>query len=489
MQNVEYKGHWWPPGNEGDRVGGVLSFDPKRGADLELFESFESSVQENPEHEYHDRVFGVSREGEFLTLVNCYRSGFGGNYSPGGRISRSSYQPRYVLDGIHVPANNNIRFTQLKMSFPGLKEWSQHIPLSDSDHLPGGKFKLELENPDPLEAEVMEYTLNLYTSFTPSHHRSDTPSISSETYFRLYPKHPSITLPRLREYVSSLRDLLTLATNHVVEPRYVQAKTPSSGGSDVDIYYVDTAFGQSENPRILGQNFKLPEIPNGFSGLIERWFELRNDIASTIDVFLGTRYGSDAYQQDSFLSLTQAVESYHRRRFDDEYMNSQIYNRYVYPDIMEFIRGDLEKVYDRPSMFNGGQLNTSQLKRLRSIEDGYTLPKDFGNVLDSSVEYANEYSLRQRFKQLVNNEYNHILRELPHSAVGEIHPIIETRNHFTHQIKDQQKNSAVAEGADLTRLSWSVEQLLEVALLSELDVPKKHIVDTLGQRYNKYRVL
>lgn len=489
MQNVEYKGHWWTPGNKRDRVGGVLSFDPKRGADLELFESFDSSLDKNPEHKYHDRIYGVSREGDFLTLVNCYRSDFGGTESSSGHISRSSYQPRYVLDGIHVPANNNIRFTQLKMSYPGLKEWSKHIPLSNAGHPSSRKFKLELENPDPLEAEVMEYILNLYTSFNPTQHRSDTPSISSETYFRLYPKHPSITLPRLRKYVSSLRDLLTLATNHVVEPKYVQAKTPSSGGSDVDIYYVDTAFGQSENPRILGQNFKLPEIPNGFSGLIEKWFELRNDIASTINVFLGTRYGSDAYQQDTFLSLTQAVESYHRRRFDDEYMNPQIYNRYVYPDIMEFIRGDLENVYNRPSMFNGSQLNTSQLKRLRSIEDGYTLPKDFGNVLDSSVEYANEYSLRQRFKELVNNEYIDILTELPHSAVGEIHSIIETRNHFIHQIKDQQKNSAVAEGADLTRLSWSVEQLLEVVLLSELDVPKKQIEDTLNKRYNNRRVL
>lgn len=492
---VEYKGHWWLPGEQENRVGGILSFDPQTGADLELFDAFESGLHEDPEHGYHSRLHGVSREGDSLTLVNCYRRSFGATDSRSGQISRSSYQPMFVLDGIHVPSTQNISFTELKVSFPGLKEWSRHTPLSNTNHLPSGKFELELENPEALEAEVMEYVLNLNSSFTPSLPRADTPSISSDTYFRLYPKHPTITLPRLRQYVSSLRDLLTLATNHVIEPKYVQAKPPNSGYSDIgivpdiDIYYADTAFGQSETPRITNQNFKLPQIPDGFSGLIKKWFELRNEVASTINVFLGTRYGSGTYQQDTFLSLTQAVESYHRRRYDDEYMNSQKYNQNVYPDIMEFVRGDLEDVYDDPSMFNGSSLSTSHLQRLKSMMDAYSIPNDLGNVLDSAVEHANEYSLRKRFKELVNNEYDHILTSLPHSAIGQIHPIVETRNHFTHQIKDQQKDPAVAEGADLTRLSWSVEQLLEVALLSELGVPESQIRETLQNRYRQYRVL
>jgi len=489
MQSVEYEGHWWLPGEQENRVGGVLSFDPRKGADLELFEAFESGIHEDPEHEYHSRLYGASRDGDFLTLVNCYRSGFGATHSQSGQISHSSYQPRYILEGIHVPPTQNISFTELKVSFPGLKEWSQHTPLSDTNHLPSGKFELELENPDALEAEVMEYSLNLYTSFSPTHSRADTPSISSDTYFCLYPKHPTITLSRLRGYVSSLRDLLTLATNHVMEPRYVQAKTPNSGHSDIDIYYADTAFGKSETPGITNQNFKLPQIPDGFSGLIKKWFELRNEVASTIDVFLGTRYGSGTYQQDTFLSLTQAVESYHRRRYADEYMNPQKFESQVHPDIMEFIRGDLEEIYDDPSMFHGSSLSTSQLQRLKSMRDAHGIPNDLGNVLDSAIKYANEYSLRKRFKELVNNEYDHILTDLPYNAVGQIHSIVQTRHYFTHQLKDQQKDPAVAEGADLTRLSWSVEQLLEVALLSEFGVPESQIRGTLKNRYSQYRVL
>ena len=489
MQSVEYEGHWWLPGRREDRVGGVLSFEPQKGAELELFEAFESGLREDREHDYHSRLHGTSRDGDALTLVSCYRSGFGFSQSQDERTNRSSYQTRYILDGIHVSRTQNVSFTDLKVSFPGLKEWSQHIPLSDTNHLRSGKFELEVENPDALEAGVIEYRLKLHTSFSPTHPRADTPSVSSDTYFRLYPKHPTITLSRLRRYVSSLRDLLTLATNHVLEPIYVQAKTPNSGYSDIDIYYADTAFGKSETPGITNQNFKLPDIPDGFSGLIKRWFELRNEVASTIDVFLGTRYGSGTYQQDTFLSLTQAVESYHRRRYDDEYMDSQKYKQSVYPDIMEFVRDGLEEVYDDPSMFNGSPLSTSQLQRLKSMRDAYAIPNDLGNVVDSAIEYANEYSLRKRFKELVNNEYDHILTDLPHSPIRQIHPIVETRNHFTHQIKDQQKDPAVAEGADLTRLSWSVEQLLEVALLSEIGVPESQIRNVLKSRYGDYRVL
>lgn len=490
MESVEYRGHWWIPGEIENRVGGVLSFDPETGADLELFEAFESSPHSDPAYEYFTRLYGVSRDGGFLTLIDCYRMNFGSSRSQSGQVSRSTYDLRYVIDGTHVPENENVSFTELKVSFPGLKEWSQHIPLTNTTHSPGGKYELELKNPDDgLDAEVMEYRLKLYTGFSPTSSRADTPSISSETFFRLYPKHPSITLSRLRGYVSSLRDLLTLATNHVLEPTYIQAKTPNSGHSDVDIYYADTAFGQSESPGILNYNFKLPDIPNGFSDLIERWFELRNEVASTINVFLGTRYGSDGYRQDTFLSLTQAVESYHRRRYNDVYMNSDEFDNNVYSDIMDFIRGDLEDVYDTPSMFKGSSLSTSQLQRLKSMSDAYSISNDLGNVLDSAVEYANEYSLRKRFKELVNNEYDHILTDLPHSAKGKIHSIVETRNHFTHQIRNQKKDPAVAEGGDLARLSWSVEQLLEVALLSDLGVPESQIQENLEKRYSTYRVL
>lgn len=489
MDIIEYEGHWWLPNEYENRVGGILSYNPQTGGNLDLFEAFEDGSHQDPEHEYHSRLYGVSKDGDFITIVDCHRSGFGSSLSEDGNVSYSSYGVRYILDGVHVPSNRNISFTELKISFPGVKEWSQHVPLSNNDPPSTGKYKLELENPDPLEAKVMEYTLELLTSFTPSLSRADTPSISSDTFFRLNPKHPTITLSCLRKYASSLRDLLTLATNHIMEPKYIQAKTPDSGFSYIDVYYTDTAFGQSETPGITNQNFKLPHISDGFPGLIERWFELRNEVASTIDVFLGTRYASNTYQQNKFLSLTQAVESYHRRRYDDEYMDSQKYETQVYPDIMEFIRGDLDEVYDDPSMFHGGSLSPSQLQRLKSMKDAHGISNDLGNVFDSRVEYANEYSLRKRFKELVNNEYHHILTDLPHSAVDEIHPIVETRNHFTHQIRDDQRDPAVAEGSDLARLSWSVEQLLEVALLSELGVPESQIRETLKNRYSQYRVL
>lgn len=445
-------------------------------------------MSQNPDYEYFGRLYGVSKDGDFITLIKCHRSGFGSSHSQSGQISHSSYNVRYILDGVHVPRNRNASFREIKVSFPGMKEWSQRVPISDTDHSASG-FELELENPDPLKTEVMEYELNLNTSFSPSISRADTPSITSDTYFRLFPKHPTITLSRLRRYVSSLRDLLTLATNHIVEPTYVQAKTPTSGYSDIQIYYADTAFGQSETPGITNLNFRLPDIPGGFIEIVENWFDLRNDVESTIDVFLGTRYGSGTYQQDTFLSLTQAVESYHRRRFDDEYMNSQKYETKVYSDIMEFIRGDLKSVYDDPSMFNGKSLCTTQLDRLKPMRDAHSIPNDLSNVLDSAIQYANEYSLRKRFKELVNSKYHHILKDLPHSAVGQIHPIVQTRNHFTHQIKDKKKDPAVVEGADLTRLSWSVEQLLEVALLSELGVPEAQIQETLKNRYSQYHVL
>ncbi|WP_312909296.1 HEPN domain-containing protein [Natronosalvus caseinilyticus] len=491
MQSVEFEGYWWPPGEHENRVGGVLSYEPESGATLNLFESFESGVllTREREHEAHSRLYGLSKEGDLLTLVDSHRDGFSSTQTVAGNVSYSTYQPRYVLDGIHVPQNKNISFTRLTTSFPGIEEWTQHIPSSDVDGVPGRTVEIVVDNPDPIEAKTVEYTLTLSSSFKTSRSRGETPSVPNETRFHLYPKHPAITLSRLRDYIYSLRGLLTIATNHPIEPRYVQARTPDSGFTTIDVYYGNPSFGQPGSPGITNLNFRLPDIPNGFSGLIERWFGLRQDTKSAIDLFLGTQYNPNMYRENIFLSLTQAIESYHRRRYQDEYMDSQKYESGVYPDVMDFIRGDLNDVYDDPSMFHGNSLSQSQVQQLKTMSDAHDIPNDLGNVLDSAIKYANEYSLRKRFKELVNDEFHSILTGLPHSAVGQIHPIVETRNHHTHQLKGEQKDPAIAEGADLTRLTWSLEQLLEVAFLAEIGVSESQIRNTLYDRYKQYRVL
>jgi len=491
MERVEYEGHWWPPGERENRVGGVLSYEPDSGATLNLFESFETDGlhTRDREHETHNRLYGFSKEGDAITLVDSHRGGFSSSQTVAGRVSHSIYEPRYILDGFHIPKNKNVSFTKLTTSFPGIEEWSEFIPSSDVDGVPGGTVEIEVENPDPIAAKTVEYTLKLSSSFELSRSRGETPAVPNETRFHLYPKHPTITLSRLRGYVYSLRGLLTIAMNHPIEPRYIQARTPDSGFTDIDIYYGNPSFGQSGSPGITNLNFRRTDISDGFSGLIERWFDLRQDAKSAIDLFLGTQFSPNMYRENIFLSLTQAIESYHRRRYQDEYMNSQKYESDVHPDIMDFIRGDLTNVYDNPSMFQGSSLSQSQIQHLKTMSDAHNIPNDLSNVLDSAIKYANEYSLRKRFKELVNNEFNNILSDLPHSAVGQIHSIVETRNHHTHQLKGQQKDPAVAEGSDLTRLTWSLEQLLEVAFLSEIGVSDSQIRNTLQDRYKQYRVL
>ena len=79
------------------------------------------------------------------------------------------------------------------------------------------------------------------------------------------------------------------------------------------------------------------------------------------------------YPQNRFLSLTRALETYHRRTGDGQYY--------------------IEKSEYR-------ELN----KELREVADSWDLPKEFTDKLNGTFGYANEYSLKKRLEVLFEGQ-------------------------------------------------------------------------------------
>jgi hypothetical protein len=122
---------------------------------------------------------------------------------------------------------------------------------------------------------------------------------------------------------------------------------------------------------------------------------------------------------------------------------------------------------------------------LETLDDTYAIPNDFKNKLSSGTfKYANRYSLRKRLREVVR-EHEDILEDLPHNITDRQHSVIETRNHLTH--RDDNPDPAVAEGQDLVRLTWGLQQLIETCLLADLGIPENHIESRLQNRYRDHR--
>jgi len=62
--------------------------------------------------------------------------------------------------------------------------------------------------------------------------------------------------------------------------------------------------------------FSYEEISDWTELILTKWFETSDKLAPIHELYFGSLYNSNMYLYHSFLSLVQAIESYHRRVFE-----------------------------------------------------------------------------------------------------------------------------------------------------------------------------
>lgn len=178
--------------------------------------------------------------------------------------------------------------------------------------------------------------------------------------------------------------------------------------------------------------FKFSDIRRRFQGIMRKWFEGFEDLRPVYDLYFGTLYNPQMYLQHKFLSLVQAIESYHRRRAARQY-----------------------------------ELPPSKHKAIEmAIENA--CPPRHRNWLERKLTHSNELSLPQRLHFLLS-KYDFLKIGNKDSFVNKV---VDTRNYLAHYDKRMQKRAATIE--EMAQLCQKLRSLLEVVMLGELgfDQPK-----------------
>jgi len=172
--------------------------------------------------------------------------------------------------------------------------------------------------------------------------------------------------------------------------------------------------------------FDFERAKDKISILIDNWFK-KNDILEPVrDLYFGTLYHPHAYLYHSFLSLAQAVETYHRR------------------------------------INQGGVLPKAQYKtKIKTILTG--VPAEHQKWVKEKLAFANERTLRERITDLMTQASDALKRTIGDEA-NFIGQVVATRNYLTHYTSKKK----VAEGDDLIFLTHKLKLLLEECLLREL---------------------
>jgi len=159
------------------------------------------------------------------------------------------------------------------------------------------------------------------------------------------------------------------------------------------------------------------------------------------------------YLQHKFLSLIQAIESYHRRVYGGKYLSD---NDYI-PTREALLKVVCQKIND----------------------------DDFRKSLKEKLKYLSEFSLQKRLKEILK-KCGDVINLLIQDNEEFIEDVKNTRNFLTHYDKNIERKAK--SGKELYMLVQKMKFVLEICFLIELEMSVETI-KALVSRNQRYQYL
>lgn len=169
------------------------------------------------------------------------------------------------------------------------------------------------------------------------------------------------------------------------------------------------------------------------------------------DLFFGTMYNPHLYPNHMFLSLAQALESYHGRTFDSNIMPNELFKE---------AKAHIFEIINR-------------------------VPGKYRQQLEPKVAFdINRKTFRKRVKELFD-KYGHLFGSFINDKNTFIAEVVDTRNYYTHYPPELEARAAKLK--DLPFLSQSLRFILIVILLKEIGFSDR-LTEQALTRYMRFRI-
>lgn len=461
MESFEYQGTWWLPENPKNKVQGTLKFDPKEGAFLDLIGSFKDVTQLTTSLE-PVIILGIA-EGKILTLYRCYESRSRLNV-PG--TLNTSFWVSFIFVGCHFNHEEDIVFNNLSVNYSHLAEWTW---------ITGFKFKIEADSkkqlkeygvtysfPEIISAKIGNLEISLEHGFKDGGDRIEEYHLKQTTFIKIKPEFPLHFNRYQHDMLYHIQNFLSLGIGKAAYPLVLNGKSEhhkrtSQDGKiiyeDIGIYYsIRDIPDMSKRLHPLDMFFSFSDISSEFEKCLNNWFGKAEILKPVYDLYFAILYSSKMYLQHQFLSLTQALEAYHRRVHGGKYVSDEDYSE-IYGVLINAIPG---------------KINT-----------------DFRDSLKRRLQYHNEFALRKRFKE-VFEKCGDVTSFLISNPDNFIEDVVNARNFLTHY--DKSLEAKAKDGNELYGIVERTKFLLEICFLMQLEMPMDKI-KTLVSRNQRYQHL
>jgi len=445
MEEIKYKGVWWIPSQPENKISGALSYTREEGSYLQIDGRIGNS-------DSYNLIHGISNIGEKITLQKAF------NVESIRRNGTGLDEYRIFANYLFVGAwlNEDVKFNKLFFRTNLLDEWVDRSGFDIKHDYQNKSVRINYVTPNKIElcsSDNIKIAIVIIVQ-TPSLNFVQKEAIIRQKAFFEINFAEGKDFNFLQNIIYQLRNFVALATNKPIIPievygysnDYIEAIGSTSYPSKIDIYYMPV--GDLRDYDVIPPNmfFTLKEILNTSQEKLSRWFVKHNELAPVFALFFSIMYRSPGYQERVFISLVQAVETYHRRTCKNFDL-------------------DEEKHKERVSSI------------LNVIQTEY---KDW---LSNRLTYSNEPTLRNRLKELFD-KYNYILSKFIEKQEF-VNLSVNTRNYHTHFDKSLEKLRATK--SKLTLLIELHKSLLLLCLLDETGFSSTEMKN-ISQKFDIHRI-
>jgi len=459
---------WWLPEEPERKIAGVLTFS-QDDISLELIgilprpelkpdASGEVELSLGPLS--RERILGLSTGGKAFTLENCQVSSF--NLSmPGFFTERLA--PSLILEGAHYASGEEVVFDELSVRYTQLDAWvatsGLSLSLQGEEDLAG--IDVSFRPPEHLVVELPQGTIEVAFSWQVSDRAPLGTEINVKQQAAFVVRfHEPTGLEQTLDCGYQLRNLVALGVGVPVTPVSIAGFVlpPANAEPDpltglaprklrINLFYRLGNVPDVKDVHPAQMLFTLADARERLAALLENWFAKQELLRPVFDLYFGAVYNRQAFLEQRFLSLMQAIETYHRRT---------------------------SAATDLPA--------ADHERRLEEINEA--VPAEHREWLEKKLKHSNELILRQRLEDVLERCPGVTQKLISSKKRSFVHRAVAARNYLTHYSPDLAQQAPV--GMRLYPLTVQLQALIEMCLLRELGFGCEEI-DGFFERVERYR--